>query len=453
MVRFCRLWLFLILAAALFAAGCSLRNAPSAGTESGRHTEVPSPSPSPTEPPLFTVEYRMDDELLASETVYAGQLPGKIPEMTDRRLLGWTGTDGQTADPSMTPVTADVVYRAVTRPLIRAGVPFLFPDENGRIRPGDPFTLGDAASMVRAVVSDTAALEDTLALWDAAPEEIIAPSALLSAAEAVFSPEEAFEAFGPLSSSGAEQVTRRQAADAVIRLTGDEAADIDKYFPDADPAREDNIAVLAVSAAGSLRPEELLSRAKDGFFWIDGYLYSLDDRGFFHTGETLDGLSYDDQGRYTCGSAELDAFVAETLIQFTKPENTRLEDLKAVYLHIKNDFKYLPRNYYASGADGWDIQEALTFFQTGKGNCYCYTGAFCALARGLGYNARTWSGTMGNQNQPHAWTEIDLNGEIYICDPEIELNYWLLQMYTDNFMMPKAKSGGWNYQAVGRPGI
>ncbi len=132
------------------------------------------------------------------------------------------------------------------------------------------------------------------------------------------------------------------------------------------------------------------------------------------------------------------------------PDAARLDDLKAIYYHVKNDFQYLTRNYYDSGATGWDIDEALTIFRTNKGNCYCYAGAFCALARGLGYNARTYSGSIGIENQPHAWTEITLDGKIYICDPEIEMNYWLLQMYTDNFMMLRENSLSWNYQSVGR---
>ena len=53
--------------------------------------------------------------------------------------------------------------------------------------------------------------------------------------------------------------------------------------------------------------------------------------------------------------------------------------------------------------------------------------------------------------------EILLDGEVYICDPEIEMNYWWLaalngdnSMYTDNFMMLRRNAGNWNYQAVGR---
>ena len=30
------------------------------------------------------------------------------------------------------------------------------------------------------------------------------------------------------------------------------------------------------------------------------------------------------------------------------------------------------------------------------------------------------------------------------------MNYWLLQMYTDNFMVLRENSLGWNYQSVGR---
>ena len=142
--------------------------------------------------------------------------------------------------------------------------------------------------------------------------------------------------------------------------------------------------------------------------------------------------------------------MAESLTKLMEPGKTRLEHLRAVYLHVKNDFRYLPKNYYASGEKGWEIPEAITMFETGRGNCYNYTGAFCFLARGLGYNAVTYSGTMGTQNQPHSWTEITLDGQIYICDPEIELNYWLLEIYTDNFMMRREDSMGWNYQSVGR---
>lgn len=30
------------------------------------------------------------------------------------------------------------------------------------------------------------------------------------------------------------------------------------------------------------------------------------------------------------------------------------------------------------------------------------------------------------------------------------MNYWLLQMYTDNFMRLRENSLSWNYQSVGR---
>ena len=208
--------------------------------------------------------------------------------------------------------------------------------------------------------------------------------------------------------------------------------------------------MLAAAGSGTLTKESLESMTRDGFLWFGGYLYRLGDDGYFLTDSEFDGLYFDKNGRYPSGSAELDDYVAQTLSDFMTPDAARLDDLKAIYYHVKNDFQYLTRNYYDSGATGWDIDEALTIFRTNKGNCYCYAGAFCALARGLGYNARTYSGSIGIENQPHAWTEITLDGKIYICDPEIEMNYWLLQMYTDNFMMLRENSLSWNYQAVGR---
>ncbi|MBQ3277107.1 MAG: transglutaminase domain-containing protein, partial [Oscillospiraceae bacterium] len=210
-------------------------------------------------------------------------------------------------------------------------------------------------------------------------------------------------------------------------------------------------ALSAAAGPGTLTPDAVMEMTQDGFLWFDGYLYRPDENGYFLTDQVYDSLYFDANGRYTCGNEELDGYVARTILEYTSAENTRLDNLHALYFHVKNDFEYLRRNFYYSGATGWDIEEALTIFRTNKGNCYCYAGAFCALARGMGYNAVTYSGTIGIQEQQHAWTEITLDDQIYICDPEIEMNYWVwLKEYTNNFMMRREKSAGWNYIAIGR---
>ena len=183
---------------------------------------------------------------------------------------------------------------------------------------------------------------------------------------------------------------------------------------------------------------------------IDSQLYYAGADGYFLKNAYSGSLFFDSAGRYTSGNAELDGYVLAALREATDDSMTRDEMLRAMYLYVRDSFTYLRRHYYKTGDVGWATQEALTMYSTGRGNCYCYAGAFCALARGLGYNARTYSGSIGIENQPHAWTEITLDGKIYICDPEIEMNYWLLQMYTDNFMMLRENSLSWNYQSVGR---
>ena len=307
----------------------------------------------------------------------------------------------------------------------------------------------DAAAL-RALTPEERIDPSLLAGLDAAPEDALTREELKTALDTLFDPETVEPVLEALPETESEYATRAEFAFCVSRLLGKESAAEDVYYPDVAPTHWASAEVLAAAGSGTLTKESLESMTRDGFLWFGGYLYRLGDDGYFLTDSEFDGLYFDKNGRYTSGSAELDDYVAQTLSDFMTPDAARLDDLKAIYYHVKNDFQYLTRNYYDSGATGWDIDEALTIFRTNKGNCYCYAGAFCALARGLGYNARTYSGSIGIENQPHAWTEITLDGKIYICDPEIEMNYWLLQMYTDNFMMLRENSLSWNYQSVGR---
>ncbi len=435
---------------AVFAAGCAFRPV-------GTAAEPALPSPSaevaaatPEAPQAVRVEYRVGADVLLLTEIEAGGLPPEAPGSEDTRIIGWTWESGEATVPGAVPLWSDTVFYGVTRPLLREDAALFYPDEHGLFRPADVLTRAEAAAALRALLQRPDDLAETLAAWDAAPEEVLPCSEFKNLLAGLFAPDEADAAAAEFLPEEALTVTRAEAAACLADLTGRTPAEDTPYFPDVSPSRADSGAILALTGGSPLSREDLLAQAKDGFVWIDGYLYRIDDEGWFLQDITEDSLYYDANGRYTCGNTELDDFVAEALVKLTAPEKTRREDLKAVYNHVKNDFSYLPRNYYASGATGWEIDEALTLFRTGKGNCYCYAGTFCALARGLGYNAVTYSGTMGNQDQPHAWTEISLDGGIYICDPEIEWNYWYLQMYTDNFMMPRESAGGWNYQAVGR---
>ncbi len=438
-----------VLLAAVLLHGCGDRtetvplaaNAPAATEE---------PAPEPTEAPVFTVEYRLGDDVLKTESVPFGGVPAADAALPEGlRLIAWTDETGERVDMTA-PVAADTVYYALARPVLSTDAAFLFPDEYGLLRPESVMTHAECTAALRALAPEERIDPALLATLDAAPEEALTREELKSALDALFDPETVGPMLEALPEAESEHATRAEFAYTVSRLLGSGSAAADVYYPDVSPTHWASAEVLAAAGSGTLTKESLESMTRDGFLWFGGYLYRLDETGYFLTDAEFDGLYFDKNGRYTSGNAELDGYVAQTLSDFMTPDAARLDDLKTIYYHVKNDFQYLTRNYYDSGATGWDIDEALTIFRTNKGNCYCYAGAFCALARGLGYNARTYAGSIGIENQPHAWTEITLDGNIYICDPEIEMNYWLLQMYTDNFMMLRENSLGWNYQAVGR---
>ena len=448
-----KIFRFSVLAAVLLAAvylhGCGYRaeaaplasNAPAAAET----------TPAPTEAPVYTVEYRFGDNILQSESVPFGGAPAAAAMLPEGLfLVAWTDKTGERVDPAAEPVEADTVYYALARPVLNSNAPFLFPDEYGLLRPESTMTRGECAAALRALAPEEFPDFALPASPDAEGDGPLTREEFKAVLEALFDPEAVGPVLAALPETERENATRAEFAYGVSRLLGKENAAEDVYYPDVPPAHWASAELLAAAGGGTLTKESLESMTRDGFLWFGGYLYRLGEDGFFLTDEESDGLYFDKNGRYTSGSAELDDYVAQTLSDFMTPDAARLDDLKAIYYHVKNDFQYLTRNYYDSGATGWDIDEALTIFRTNKGNCYCYAGAFCALARGLGYNARTYSGSIGIENQPHAWTEITLDGKIYICDPEIEMNYWLLQMYTDNFMMLRENSLGWNYQAVGR---
>ena len=100
---------------------------------------------------------------------------------------------------------------------------------------------------------------------------------------------------------------------------------------------------------------------------------------------------------------------------------TREDLLYAAYRYVRDSFTYLTRHYYKIGDVGWQLEEALTMYSTGRGNCYCYAAAFWAAARQLGYDAKIVSGTYGAERAPHGWVEIWQDGARYTYDVEIEM--------------------------------
>ena len=84
------------------------------------------------------------------------------------------------------------------------------------------------------------------------------------------------------------------------------------------------------------------------------------------------------------------------------------------------------------------------------GNCYCYAALFYELARFVGYDAQIYSGRVngeqyefrdyegnnvyaGEMSTPHAWVEIDIDGENCLFDAEFEYrSYGMNKMFKRN---------------------
>ena len=145
-------------------------------------------------------------------------------------------------------------------------------------------------------------------------------------------------------------------------------------------------------------------------------------------------------GRYHTGDAELDELLYAIVEEQTDESMTDEEKLHALYLYICADnFRYLRRNSYAFGETGWENAEAKTMLTERKGNCYNFAAAFCLLARCIGYEAEVCSGTIYGQAEewqavpparPHGWVEIRIDGEEYICDPDMQ--YTMAGWYKDD---------------------
>lgn len=311
-----------------------------------------------------------------------------------------TPSPGPTPPPSPAPTSTPV-----PAPVYRANY---FPCQGGLFRPEAPLTF--------AVVAE--------ALSNATGEEITYPGdgtravtqeALTGFLEERFDPERVAAAVSAIPRRGDETVTRAEAAVCLNLLLDIPAPAGESYLlPDVGPDYWAGEAVRAAAAA----PEAITP--EDGFFWEDGYLYCLDEDGYVLKNQYLGSLFFGPDGRYTSGSPELDDYVAAVIRENTDDAMDREARLKAVYEYCRDSFTYLRRNYYKIGDVGWQVEEALTMFSTGQGNCYSYASAFWAAARGLGYDAKIVSGAV-NDGAPHGWVEMIRDGERRTFDVELEM--------------------------------
>lgn len=152
---------------------------------------------------------------------------------------------------------------------------------------------------------------------------------------------------------------------------------------------------------------------------IGNALYYINADNTVSLNQTIGYLYFGPDGKYTTNNTNLDALVEKTIAGCTQPTMTQGEKLRACYLYLRENCRYLARDHHARGTTYWTEESAIWMFTYQRGNCYCFAAAFQYMANRLGYQAYSVSGGLGTSNSDHAWVMID--GKLY--DPELEYAY------------------------------
>ena len=187
---------------------------------------------------------------------------------------------------------------------------------------------------------------------------------------------------------------------------------------------------------------------KPGFVNIDGWLYYVQEDGYFLKDGDVGLLHFGPGGRYTSGDTDLDGYDAQLIDGFVKenPTKDRFGLLRVAYDHcVTGGYKYLRRNIYKKGHTGWEVGDAKIMFETKRGNCYNFAAAFWALARGLGYDAYALAGHCTKSVQPHGWVQIEFDGEDYFFDPEWHYDYIHDKREVKDMFMISLEDADWWY--------
>ena len=420
----------------------------------------------------FTVTYRVNGTE-TTETVSEGGSVQAAPEFLteeSRGIVAWKNANGTEVDIRAAAIYADTVYEAVLGPEVRRDGAYFAPGSDGLFHPLDKFTRSDAARAVYAllevkptgetflkdVTTNAKCYSAATALVTAGymkldemgrfyPDVAVTRADLTALLENVFSSTAVERALAAMTDEA--PLTRAEAAAAINALLclDETAAERAPYYPDMSPDMEH---YAAVELAGQSASISWLTgdTAEPGFVNLDGYLYCVGDNGYFLRDTMVGTLYFDRSGRYTSGDEAVDKFVADLIDAHTTSAMTREEMLRAVYEYVRDHYLYLKRNLYEVGETGWELPEALLMFQSGKGNCYNFTAAFWALARGIGYDAVCYSGLVGVGRDPHSWVEITFDGVPYVFDVETEMSYRLVNDYiTSMYWKTYEEVAAWSY--------
>ena len=332
--------------------------------------------------------------------------------------------------------------------------------EGELVYPDEPLSRGEFFAMVTRLVPAPSGKGEPLEFQD------------LDSSHRYYEEITAASAYGWAESSGGEvapdaEITRAEAVVVINRALGRsyDGAAIDGIilspYHDVDKSYWAYYDILEASlthrANGNGGKPETWSELDDTPLRLPGGLYwpnsgSLDfycidpETGF----PILDGyygtFYFGPDGRYTSGDAEIDGYAKEALSGIISSDMTQEQKLHAAFNYTRDSFTYVGRNTYEMGDVSWALEEARTMFATKHGNCYCYAGVFYVLARQLGYDAVLISGKVNNNNPvPHGWVEIEFDGQFYMYDTQLEMQYRTKGVYYYDFYHMAYENVPWRY--------
>lgn len=135
------------------------------------------------------------------------------------------------------------------------------------------------------------------------------------------------------------------------------------------------------------------------------------------------------------GNVYLDEKVEEIFSQIFKPGMTTYDKVKACYDYLITNCSYgagvidyrevralIGDTVYEQPDDEFTIYLAYKILTTNEGVCDHYSSAFLVMTRAIGLDTYVVTGTVrmvaGGRGE-HAWTNIKINNEYYIFDPQI----------------------------------
>ena len=107
-----------------------------------------------------------------------------------------------------------------------------------------------------------------------------------------------------------------------------------------------------------------------------------------------------------------------------KAKDSKKKKLQKLFQYTEKTYKY-GRAYGFKPKKGWEKNYALEMYSKKKGSCYHYAAAYAFLAKkATNYTVRIGVGKTNGFNpkvkQDHAWVEIRIKGNWYICDPNMD---------------------------------